>query len=135
MAVKGHIPERDGIFIGMLVLEMMAVRGKSLGTLVDDLFRTYGPHAYFRMDAHTTADNKDRILEMLGTGGGLKSIGGLDVLSVSDLDGFKHRLADAWLLIRPSGTEPVLRVYSEARTEAEAERLVRHALGQLGVEV
>lgn len=133
MAVKGHIPERDGIFIGMLVLEMMAVRGKSLGELVDDLYRRFGPHAYHRVDAHTTVEGKERILGMLRDEGGLREIGGLPVQSMTDLDGYKHRLDNGWLLIRPSGTEPVLRVYAEAPTEAEARALVEHALLQLGV--
>ncbi len=133
MAVQGHIPERDGIFIGMLILEMMAVRRKSLGALVDDLFRRFGPHAYWRVDAHTTASRKERILDMLRTEGGLRDIGGVPVQSMSDLDGYKHRVDHGWLLIRPSGTEPVLRVYAEAPTETEARNLVEDALRQLDV--
>jgi phosphomannomutase len=134
MAVLGHIPERDGIFIGMLILEMMAVRGKSLGELVDDLFRRYGAHAYWRVDAHTTASGKQRILDMLQNEGGLREVGGATVRSMSDLDGYKHRMDDGWLLIRPSGTEPVLRVYAEAPTETDARKLVEDALRQLGVD-
>lgn len=133
MAVKGHLPERDGIFIGMMILEMMARRGKSLGTLVDELFEAYGPHAYYRIDAHTTAENKERILKLLRDEGGLTEINGHAVTSVADTDGFKHRTDAGWLLIRPSGTEPVLRVYAEAPTEQAAESFVRDGLRQLNI--
>jgi len=133
MAVKGHIPERDGIFIGLLVLEMMARRGKPLSRLVEELYLRFGPHAYARTDAHTTPARKEALLEQLRTGGGLSEVAGQKVTSVSDLDGYKHRTAWGWLLIRPSGTEPVLRIYAEARTEEEARAMVADATRQAGV--
>ena len=133
MAVKGHIPERDGIFIGLVILEMMASRGKQLSSLVADLHEHYGYHGYYRIDAHTIVSKKDEVLVLLKEGGGLKSIAGLPVNSLESVDGYKHRMENAWLLIRPSGTEPVLRVYAEAETDELAEALVRDALAQLGV--
>ncbi len=133
MAVKGHIPERDGIFIGLLVLEMMARRGKPLSRLVGELFERWGPHAYARTDAHTTPAKKEALLERLRSGGGLTEIAGEPVTSVSDLDGYKHRTARGWLLIRPSGTEPVLRIYAEAPTESEAKAMVADATRQAGI--
>lgn len=133
IAVKGHLPERDGIYVGLLILEMIVKSGKPLSALVDMLFDRFGPHAYFRSDAHTSADRKEEALSMLGSGGGLKTIAGRPVRSLETLDGFKHRLDDAWLLVRPSGTEPVLRIYAEAATASDAKAIVEDAVRQLGV--
>lgn len=133
IAVKGHLPERDGIYVGLLILEMIVKSGKSLSELVDMLFERFGPHAYFRSDAHTSSERKEEALSMLGSGGGLKTIAGRPVRSLETLDGFKHRLDDAWLLVRPSGTEPVLRIYAEAATASDAKAIVEDAVRQLGV--
>ena len=133
MAVKGHIPERDGLYIGLLILEMMARRGKQLSSLVADLHEAYGYHGYYRIDAKTSVAKKNDILVLLKDNGGLKHIAEMPVRSLESLDGYKHRMDNAWLLIRPSGTEPVLRVYAEAATDELAEQLVRDALLQLGV--
>jgi phosphomannomutase len=133
IAVKGHLPERDGIYIGLLILEMMARTGRSLSTLVDDLFDRFGTFAYWRVDAHTTADRKDAALARLASEGGLTMIAGKPVRSVETLDGFKHRTDDAWVLVRPSGTEPVLRIYAEAPTSLQARTMVEDVVAALGV--
>ena len=133
MAVIGHIPERDGLFIGLLILEMMARRGKQLSSLVADLHESYGYHGYYRDDVHTSVAQKDAILVLLKEKGGLTHIAGQPVRSVASLDGYKHRVDSGWLLIRPSGTEPVLRVYAEAESEEAAKALVEDAMVQLGV--
>ncbi len=134
MAVKGHIPERDGLYIGLLILEMMAKRGRQLSSLVSDLHDTYGHFGFYRNDVRTSQKKKDSILIMLREKGGLSSLGGHEVERLETLDGFKHHLKDGWLLIRPSGTEPVLRIYAEAQTAEDAERLVLDAMSQLGVD-
>lgn len=133
MAVKGHIPERDGIYIGLLILEMMARRGKQLSSMVADLHDLYGYHGYYRDDVHTSLAQKEAILVLLKEKGGLTTIAGQPVKSLESLDGYKHRVENGWLLIRPSGTEPVLRVYAEAQSEAAAKALVEDAMSQLGV--
>jgi alpha-D-glucose phosphate-specific phosphoglucomutase len=133
IAVSGHLPERDGIFVGLLILEMVVKTGRKLSDLVDMLFERFGPHAYFRIDAHTSEDRKRAALKTLGEKGGLKQISGQVVTSLDDLDGYKHRTDSGWLLVRPSGTEPVLRVYAEAPTEDEARRMVEDAIAQLDV--
>ena len=132
MAVKGHIPERDGVYIGLLVVEMMVKRGKKLSELVTELYDEYGPHFTYRIDVHTTPAKKEEVLKRLAAGG-LTQIYNQDVVRVDDLDGYKHITANGWLLVRPSGTEPVLRIYSEGETSSAARGLVEDAAAQLGV--
>ena len=69
MAVKGHIPERDGIYIGLLVVEMMVKRGKKLSELVQELYDEFGPHCTYRIDVHTTPEKKEEVLKTLAEGG------------------------------------------------------------------
>lgn len=133
MAVKGHIPERDGIYIGLLVTEMMVRRGKSLSALVEELYEQFGPHYTYRYDAHTTDATKREVLKRLDGDGGLTKVAGMTVDDFQTLDGYKHLGRGGWLLVRPSGTEPVLRIYSEARSPEEAERLVTDARRQLNL--
>jgi phosphomannomutase len=135
IAAKGHVPERDGIYIGLLVAEMMVKRGLPLSALVDELYDAFGPHGYFRSDVHTTDDAKRRVLARLEREGGLAAIDGRTVARVDTLDGFKHVTeGGGWLLVRPSGTEPVLRVYAEAETQKAARALVGDAMAQLGLD-
>lgn len=133
IAATGHIPERDGIYIGLLIVEMMVERGKTLSALVDELLEEFGPHYNYRDDIHIGEDQKERVLDRLDTGGGLDHVNGRSVTHVDTLDGFKHITDTGWLLIRPSGTEPVLRVYSEAESPDAAEALVKDASQQLGL--
>jgi phosphomannomutase len=133
IAVKGHLPERDGIYIGLLIVEMMVKRGKTLSELVQELFDAFGPHQYHRVDVHTTDAKKRRVLRRLGQEGGLDRIDGHPVTRLDTLDGYKHQTLGGWLLVRPSGTEPVLRIYAEAESAEAAQRFVEDAVDQLGV--
>lgn len=121
MAVKGHIPERDGVFIGLLVTEMMVKRGKSLSALVDELFEQFGGHYHSRNDLHTK--KKDAVLAHLAAGG-LTEVLGKPVTASASLDGFKVFTEDGWLMFRGSGTEPLLRIYAEAASAELADALV-----------
>lgn len=132
IAVQTHLPERDGLFIGLLIVEMMVKRGKKLSELVADLYATYGNHAYDRVDVHLMPAQKSKIQSTLQAGG-LREIAGHAVLHVDPMDGYKHLFADRWLLIRPSGTEPVLRIYAEAPTLEEARALLEDAMGKLEI--
>lgn len=134
IAASGHIPERDGIYIGLLIVEMMVKRGLSLSALVDELLDEFGPHYNYRDDIHIREDQKESVLARLDQGGGLDEIDGARVERVETLDGFKHVLDDGWLLIRPSGTEPVLRVYAESTSPEAAKALVTDASKQLGLD-
>ncbi|HEX9951676.1 MAG TPA: phosphoglucomutase/phosphomannomutase family protein [Rubricoccaceae bacterium] len=124
MAVKGHIPERDGLYIGLLVVEMMVKRERTLSGLVRELMDEFGPHYQSRQDLHTTPARKDSALASLGSEG-FSEIAGAAVTKTETLDGFKFRTDGGWLLFRPSGTEPVLRVYAEAPTQDRADALVQ----------
>ena len=134
IAATGHIPERDGIYIGLLIVEMMVKRGMALSELVDELLEDFGPHHTYRDDLHISEDAKRAALARLDDDGGLDAIAGEAVSELQTLDGFKHITETGWLLVRPSGTEPVLRVYSEAPTPEQAKALVKDAAAQLGVQ-
>jgi alpha-D-glucose phosphate-specific phosphoglucomutase len=118
-----HIPERDGIFNGLLVLEMMARRGKTLGELSRSLDDQFGMHRYRRVDKLMTVEQKERILSAAKSG--VTKLGQYDVSSTRTLDGFKFFVDGGWLLIRASGTEPLLRYYAEADTVAKVEALLQ----------
>ena len=123
LAVKGHIPERDGIFIGLTVVEMMMAREMRLSELVEELQDEFGPLFFARNDFHTTQARKDAFLDRLEHRRP-DTVAGEAVVRIEDLDGVKFRFDDGWLMFRPSGTEPVLRIYAEASSQARAERLV-----------
>ncbi len=133
IAAAGHIPERDGVYIGLLIVEMMVERDMTLSGLVDELLEEFGPHYNYRDDIHIREDQKADVLDRLENQGGLDTVNGHTVEEVRTLDGFKHVTTNGWLLIRPSGTEPVLRVYAEAESPEAAEALVKDASEQLGL--
>lgn len=117
ISFKGHIPEGDGVLMGLLVVEMVAASGLSLKDLVADLLREVGPAHYARTDLRLSRPVEKKEMNFRLSVAAPKSIGGEDVLGVKNNDGTKYILADdSWLLIRPSGTEPVLRVYAEGRS-------------------
>jgi alpha-D-glucose phosphate-specific phosphoglucomutase len=127
MSIKGHIPEGDGVLMGLLLLEAISVAGVPLHELVAELQADVGPAHYTRCDiplrrAVAKADMVTRLTEDVP-----ESLGGQQVTEVETIDGVKYLLADdSWLLIRPSGTEPVLRVYAEARDGAMVDVLLAY---------
>lgn len=117
ISFQGHIPEGDGILMGLLILEMVAQAGVPLEKMVEELLDEVGPSYYERLDTRLSRPIAKKDIVKRLTEHAPTQIGGAQVLDVSTLDGVKYTLDDdSWLLIRPSGTEPVLRVYSEART-------------------
>ena len=124
LGVKGHIPERDGILMGLLLLEAMAMSGKGLRQLLMETMDEIGHFSYHRLDLPIDNVAKEQLIARLQPGG-LTTIAGRPVAEENFKDGFKFIFADgSWLLIRPSGTEPVLRLYSEAGDPAHVERLL-----------
>ncbi len=124
IAIPSHVYERDGLLCGLLLLEIMAQSDKRLGELLNDLEKEIGPFHFKRVDFHLSANE----LERLRKGDGLtdiSKIGGMKVARLNALDGFKYLLEDeSWLLIRVSGTEPLVRVYAEGPSEAHVEKLI-----------
>lgn len=124
LAVKGHIPERDGIWIGLMIMEFMAKTGKSLKQLIQEVYDVVGPFASDRDDLHIKESQKQDIIAACKNGA-YKAFGTYSVESVEDLDGFKFNLGnEQWVMIRPSGTEPVLRVYAQAADMAAVRRIL-----------
>lgn len=127
MSIKGHIPEGDGVLIGLLLLEVLASAGCPLHQLVEDIQSDVGPAHYARRDMPLqTPVTKRKMVERL-MDEAPASLAGETVCDVNKLDGVKYLLADeSWLLIRPSGTEPVLRVYAEGRDPGMVEMLLAY---------
>ncbi|MES2616742.1 MAG: phosphoglucomutase/phosphomannomutase family protein [Bacteroidota bacterium] len=120
IAVKGHIPERDGIWMGLLILEYMAVTGKSIETLINETYALVGSFAVERYDLHIEESQKQTIIANCKSGA-YKQFGNYNIEATEDMDGFKYHLGnEEWVMIRPSGTEPVLRVYAESTTSEKA---------------
>jgi phosphomannomutase len=127
LGVKGHIPERDGILMALLLLETMAVNGKGLRQLLNETMDEIGHFSYRRIDLPIDDGAKELLIARL-QGERLTTIAARPVVDVNFKDGFKFIFADnSWLLIRPSGTEPVLRLYSEAADPAVVETLLAAA--------
>jgi len=117
ISFKGHIPEGDGVLMALLLLEIVSTSGGSLYELVEDLLKDYGPAYYERTDLRLRKPVEKSEMTRRLADDAPTSIGGENVVSVSTTDGCKYVLNDdSWLLIRPSGTEPVLRVYAEGRS-------------------
>jgi len=120
--MRGHLPEKDGMLAGLLITEMIARTGKNLPQLRDELFALVGPLYTRRLDLRLSVDAQARLLERLAQTPA--SLAGRSVVQHVTLEGHKFILDDgSWVCLRPSGTEPVVRVYLEAGTPADLERL------------
>lgn len=125
IAVKGHIPERDGIWMGLIIWEFMAKSGKTLDELIAEVYDIVGPFKFERNDLHITEELKQRIIANCKANN-YKSFGPYNVREVKTIDGFKYFFDDErWVMIRPSGTEPVLRTYAEAPTLEEVRVILK----------
>jgi phosphomannomutase len=124
IGIKGHLPERDGILNSLLLAEVMALKKKTLGELVEDLSREFGPHCYGRIDLEVELSRAQQLVKDVAERK-FKEVAGLKVTAVEDLDGAKMRFGDtAWLLVRASGTENLLRLYSEAPSREQVKALL-----------
>src|SRR5438445_594228 len=136
-AVRGHIPERDGILIGLLFADMMVKSGKPISQILAGLEERVGPHAYARHDIHlvreTYETDRKRILETLEKNEP-QEVAGVPVQRVRSDDGFKFYLADgSWVLLRASGTEALIRIYSEAPDGEGVEARLRALEAVVGI--
>ena len=124
IGIKGHLPERDGILNSLLLAEVMADRGRTLGELIKELNEEFGPHEYGRVDLEIERQIANHVVRRVAEGK-VKSVAGLKVTSTDDMDGAKMRFGDAaWLLVRASGTENILRLYAEAPSREQVKELL-----------
>jgi len=131
-AFHGHVPERDGILAGLYILDMMVKLGKRPSELVELLFSKVGAHYYERIDVRFEGDRHEREQRILNSHP--KILGGLAVTGLDTTDGFKFHLEDGgWLLIRFSGTEPIIRVYTETTHKERVKDILQDGLRLVGL--
>jgi phosphomannomutase len=131
-AFHGHVPERDGILAGLYILDMMVRLEKKPSELIDILFAKVGAHYYDRIDVTFQGNRSDREAAILSSKP--QQIGGLDVTGLDTTDGFKFGLEDGgWLLIRFSGTEPIIRVYTETTHKDRVQAILQDGLRVAGL--
>jgi phosphomannomutase len=126
LGLKAHLPERDGIYVGLLLAEVMATRKLKLSELVEELMLEFGWHYYNRIDAHLTEKQKQKTLA--GYKKGVKSLAGMVVRKVETGDGYKLFFDGGWVLVRASGTEPLIRFYAEADSVYRVDSLLKAAM-------
>ena len=132
---KGHVPERDSVAAALYFLDFMVKTGKTPAQLLEHLYSKVGPHYYRRTDIHFSENERERMLNHMRQNSP-ETIDGVSVVKRDSTDGFRFILADkTWLLIRFSGTEPVLRVYAESDSMARVERLLELGKGLAGISV
>ena len=132
-AFRNHIPERDGILAGLFILDLMVQLDKTPAQLVDYLFTKVGPHYYDRLDIHFPAAERTNIVGRL-TASHPDRIAGTAVVGENRTDGYKYVLEDgSWLLIRFSGTEPIMRVYTETDSKARVQGILKAGRDLTGV--
>ena len=119
IGIKGHLPERDGLFNGLLYLEMLAKTGKSITELELELELEFGKYFYKRIDVLTTEEKKKITLERCKNIKVGDNIGGKIIINIDSLDGYKLFFDNGWITIRASGTEPLLRFYCETKVYDE----------------
>lgn len=120
IAIKGHIPERDGIWMGLVIWEYMVKSGRSLNELIEEVYKIVGAFKFERSDMHLKEEVKQAIVENCKNNK-YNSFGLYKVKRIETIDGWKYFFDnDEWMMIRASGTEPVLRNYAEAETTEKA---------------
>jgi alpha-D-glucose phosphate-specific phosphoglucomutase len=131
-AFRGNVPERDGILAGLYILDFMVRTGKKPSQLLELLFAKVGAHYYDRIDRPFSGDRSDREQQILQARPA--TIGGLKVTELVTLDGFQFKLEDGgWMLIRFSGTEPIMRVYCETTHADRVQAILQDGLKIAGL--
>ena len=129
---RGHIPERDAVPAGLYFLDLMVKTGKTPSQLLDYLYSKVGAHYYDRIDIKFPESERQRMIERI-SGNLPENIEGVRVVKTDTSDGFRFVLADdSWLLIRFSGTEPVLRIYAESDSKERVARLLEFGKALVG---
>ncbi|MBI1840789.1 MAG: phosphoglucomutase/phosphomannomutase family protein [Verrucomicrobia bacterium] len=125
IAFPGHVPERDGILAGLMLLEMLAIEKKPLTRMLAALEKRYGPHRYARIDTQFPLEKRAALMEFCKSNPPARLLRS-PLADVKSYDGVKFVAQDgSWLMLRGSGTEPILRIYAEARSDADAAKLLK----------
>jgi phosphomannomutase len=128
----GHIPERDGIAAGLMLLEMLAMERVSVNKLIARLEKEFGPHRYGRIDIHFPLERRKDLMEHCRQNPPDKLLRS-PLESVKTFDGVKYVARDgSWLMLRGSGTEPIVRIYAEASSDSGAKRLLKQGMAIAG---
>jgi phosphomannomutase len=126
----GHIPERDGVAAGLMLLELLAIERVSVDKILAKLEKQFGPHRYGRIDTHYPLERRAALMESLKNHPPAKLLRS-PLAGMKTFDGVKFVAEDtSWLMLRGSGTEPILRIYAEAESDANVRRLL-----ELGIEL
>lgn len=132
LSIGGHIPEKDGILACLLLAQIRAETGRPLGELLAEIYQTYGSLYTRRIDLHLQPGDRERIEGRFARGKYPRALGGLTVKGVGRVDGYKFLLEGGdWLLLRFSGTEPLVRIYGESAREVGLEALLHDALAEV----
>lgn len=133
IGIKGHLPERDGVYNGMLYLEMLAEYGKSISDMKRELDDEFGKYFYQRNDVHTTEEKKQNTLKSCSSMKAGDEIGGKKIISIDPLDGYKFYFDNGWIIIRASGTEPLLRIYCETTGTDDTKTILDKTIKHFGL--
>ncbi|MEM7163442.1 MAG: phosphoglucomutase/phosphomannomutase family protein [Bacteroidota bacterium] len=133
IAVDGLIPERDGIWSALVILEFLQKTGKSIEQLIQEVYNMVGTFHFERRDLHIKKEKKEEVISKCEAGQYVK-FGDFDITQVEDLDGWKFWLSDNdWVMIRPSGTEPILRVYVQSSDSKKCKEIFKNTLQALTI--
>jgi phosphomannomutase len=131
IGIKNHLPERDGIFNGLLFCEMLSANKKKISELIYDIDSRFGKYFYKRIDKHLNAtQSKEELIQAVKK---INEIAGMKILDYNDLDGCKLFFEGGWLLVRPSGTEPLLRIYTETLGEDKTDIILKDIVTKLNL--
>ena len=131
IAVKGHVPERDGIWDGLVILEHMAKSGKTIEALIQEVYKVVGLFSYDRKDLYLTESKKQNILALCESNR-ITHFAGFEIEKIETIDGYKYYLPqDQIIMIRASGTEPLLRVYGQANNPETLKSLLEKTCAEL----
>lgn len=123
---QGHIPERDGILANLMLLEMLAMTGKRVSEIARDMQKEFGASAYDRIDMAFPLEKREELIDTLRRRPPTQLLG-VPLATMKDFDGVKYIAKDdSWLMFRTSGTEPIIRIYSEAASASRVKQLLEH---------
>jgi len=132
-AFRGHIPERDGILSSLLMLEFMVRKGMSPSELIVYLYSKVGEHFYERRDVFFADDQRSQLQKRLDQSAGVKEVGGMRVTAIDNAEGLRFHFDKGWLIVRFSGTEPLVRIYAEADSPQRVQSLLDGASSLLNL--